>query len=371
MVTVNRIKQKNIILFILLATGYGLLSIFLAGCVTVPVREALPTYSLNGITYLPLVSLCELRGINWEYDTFARTVTLSKNSHKVSLMVGDTLILVDGNPIHLKHPIDIYQGTVVVPYRFKEQIIDTLFRESYPYRKATVPLHRIRKIVIDAGHGGQDPGAIGKTGLREKDINLDIAKRLSKLLKSDGTEVVMTRSTDRFIPLSTRVDIANHSKADLFVSIHANANRVRRLNGIEVYYVSPSINDSKRALLAAKDAALDIDSNCFGHSSLNLKAILWDMIYTNNRAESIELARSICRSINRSLGAEILGIKGANYEVLRGAHMPAVLVETGFLSNYNEERMLRNSYYRQKIAESIAEGINNYDRDLLLMEARR
>ena len=94
------------------------------------------------------------------------------------------------------------------------------------------------------------------------------------------------------------------------------------------------------------------------------------MLYTNNRAESIELSRSLCRSINRNLDAEVLGIKSANFEVLRGAHMPAVLIETGFLSNYQEERMLKNNYYRQKIAESIVEGIHNYDQELALAQVR-
>jgi len=343
----------------------------LTGCVTVPTREALPTYNINGVTYLPLISLCDLRRINWEYDTFTRTVNLSRDAHKINFMVGDTLLLVDGRPIHLKHPIDIYQGTVVVPYKFKEQILDVLFKETYPSKQVAIPLLKIKKVVIDAGHGGNDPGAIGRSGVREKDVILDIARRLSRLLKTDGVEVVMTRSTDRFVPLSSRADIANRSKADLFLSIHANANRVRSLSGFEVYYVSPGVDDSKRALSTAKDEILDLDSSCFDYLSLNLKAILWDMIYTEARAESIELARSICRAIDRNLDTKILGIKGARFEVLRDVHIPAVLIEVGFLSNYNEERMLKNSYYRHEIAESIAEGIKNYSQDFTLREAAK
>jgi N-acetylmuramoyl-L-alanine amidase len=224
--------------------------------------------------------------------------------------------------------------------------------------------------VIDAGHGGEDPGAIGRSGLREKDVTLDIAKRLSKLLKAEGIEVITTRSTDRFVPLSSRVEVANRSKADLFLSIHANANRVKSLNGFEVYYVSSSTDDSKRALIAAQDAPLDLDSSCFADSSLNLKAILWDMIYTNSRAESIELARSICKTIDRNSDTRILGIKGARFYVLKGVRIPAVLIEVGFLSNAGEERMLKNSYSRQKIAENIVEGINDYAQELVLTEAR-
>ena len=343
----------------------------LTGCATVPVREALPVYNINGTTYLPLVSLCEQRGINWEYDTFSRTATLNKDAHKINLLVGDTLVLVDGSPLHLKHPVDIYQGTVVVPEKFKEQALDVLFKEGYPPRKIAIPLSEIKKIVLDPGHGGKDPGAIGRTtGLREKTVNLDIAKRLSKLLEAEGIKVVMTRTTDKFIPLDKRVEIANNSGADLFISVHANANRVRSLSGFEIYYVSPGVSDSQRAYDAARDAALNLDNATLASHSLDLKATLWDMVYTHARAESIELARSICRAMDNNSPARILGIKGARFEVLRGARMPAILIEAGFLSNYQEERLLANNYYRQKIAEAIMQGINNYARDLTLVRER-
>lgn len=342
---------------------------FLSGCATVPTREALPTYNINGVTYLPLVSLCESRGINWQYDTFTRTAVLTKGAHKINLMAGQALVLVDGSPRYLSYPVDIYQGTVVVPYRFKEQILDVLFKERAYVGKAALPLSRIRKIVVDAGHGGNDPGTIGKRGLREKDVNLDIAKRLGNLLKAEGIEVVMTRTADTFIPLERRAGIANNSRAGLFISIHSNANRVRSLNGFEVYYISPNINDSKRALNYAQEAALDLNRDSFAYApSLNLKAILWDMVCTSNRAESLRLSRYVCRAIEKNLNTRVLGIKGAPFYVLKDTHMPAILIETGFLSNYNEERLMRNSCYRQQIAESIAEGIKEYIRDATLME---
>jgi N-acetylmuramoyl-L-alanine amidase len=345
---------------------------FFSGCATIPEQQlAIPTYDINGITYLPLISLCQARGIDCQYDTFTRNAVLTRGAHKINLMVGETLVLVDGLAQHLKHPVEIYQGTVVVPYRFKEQVIDTLFKEFYPGAKTAIPLGGMRRIIVDAGHGGFDPGAIGRTGLREKAVNLDVAKRLAKLLGEEGVRVIMTRSSDTFIPLGRRVDIANNSQGDLFISIHTNANRVKSLSGFEVYYISPYADDAGRALWAARNVALGLDSACLASNSVNLKAILWDMIYTYNRAESIELARSICRTINRNLNTEILGIKGARFEVLRGVRMPAVLVEIGFLSNSREEKMLKNSYYRQKIAESIIEGIKYYAQGLALIRTAR
>jgi N-acetylmuramoyl-L-alanine amidase len=357
--------NKKIILFCVL------FSFLIAGCATLPPTQSLPAYNLNGTTYYPLASLCNARNINWQYDTFTRAISLSKDTHKINLLVGDALVLVDGQPLHFNHPVDIYQGSVVVPSKFKEQVIDSLFREAYPARKAVLPLTKIKKIVVDAGHGGNDPGAIGRTGLREKDVNLDIAKRLSHLLRQEGIEVVMTRSTDSFIPLSTRVNIANNSRADLFISIHSNANRVRSLNGFEVYYVSPSVSDTKRASSAAKSEVLNLNSACLISHSQELKTILWDMIYTNARAESIELSRTLCRAMNNCLDTRILGIKGARFEVLRGVRMPGVLIEVGFLSNYNEERMLKNNYYREKIAKSILQGVRDYEQDFTIMEAVR
>lgn len=340
-----------------------LISIF-SGCATVPKVAGLPGYNINGLNYFPLFSFCESKGIEWQYDTFTKTVVLRKNSHRINLILADTLVLVDGQPIHLRHPVDIYQGVIVAPDRFREELLDSLFKETPSSAASVLALRKIKKVVIDAGHGGSDPGAIGRTGLREKDVNLDIAKRLSGLLKSRGIETVMTRSTDRFVPLAARVEITNCSGADLFISIHSNANRLRSLNGFEVYYVASSVDDSKRALNAARNMTLRLDNASFAANSLDLKATVWDMLYASSRAEAIELSRSLCRTVRDNLEARVIGVKGARFEVLRGTSMPAVLVETGFLSNYKEERMLKNGYYRQKIAECIADGIRNYAQDL-------
>lgn len=357
--------NRRIIFFSILCF---LLVIILSGCATVPRREVLPTYNLDGVTYLSLISLCDSRNVTWEYDTFTRRFSLGKGQDRINLMVGDRLALVNDQVKTLNHPVDIYQGAVVVPYQFKKEIFDPLFGEPLVSPQRPL-LPKIKKIVIDAGHGGNDPGAIGKTGLREKQITLDIAKRLNKLLRESGIETVMTRTTDRFIPLSLRADIANNSAADLFISIHANANRVKGLNGFEIYYISPYTDDYKRAMYAARHAHLNIENSCFSSQSDVLKAILWDMIYNYNRGQSIKLARSICRNIGSALDTRILGIKAANFYVLKGANMPAVLIEVGFISNPQEESRLKNSYYRQQITEAIAEGIDSYSRNLSFAEA--
>jgi N-acetylmuramoyl-L-alanine amidase len=343
---------------------------FFSGCATVPKYQALPSYQINGSTYYPLIELCNANNIHLRYDTYTRVVDLDRDNHKINLRVGDTLVLVDGRREYLQHPIDMYQGAIVVPLKFKEKVIDVLFRAPQETPKRAFLLNsKIKKVVVDAGHGGTDPGTIGRSGLREKDVNLDIAKRLGSLLRAAGVEVVFSRSQDTFISLSQRVEIANNSNADLFISIHANANRVRHLNGFEVYYVASSVSDSKRAYQAARSVALNLEPSCLASHSLDLKATLWDMIYTSCRAESVELAQAICRSMNDNLDAKILGVKGGRYEVLRGPRMPAVLIEAGFLSNKDEERKLKNGFYRQKVAEAIFEGIKDFSTDFTIVEA--
>lgn len=340
------------------------------GCATVSTKQNISFYNINGVSYAPLITLCEQRGVNFTYDTFTKTATLIRESHKVSLMAGESIVVVDGASKHLKHRVDTYNGTIVVPKGFTEQVMDAVFVNHEVMPDRTVSYVRdIKTIVVDAGHGGYDPGAIGKTGLKEKNINLDVANRLAKILGDEGFKVIMTRSSDYFVSLEKRVEISNSAKADLFISIHANANTMREMNGFEVYHVSTEISDLRRAKLSADNSVLDLDRTSYGQLTLNLKTILWDMIYTSSRAESVGLAQSICRAVNNDLCVKVIGVKEAAFQVLKGAHMPAVLVEIGYVSNAKEEHKLKNTYYRQQITGAIARGIKNYAHSGVLAEA--
>ncbi|MBI4706363.1 MAG: N-acetylmuramoyl-L-alanine amidase [Candidatus Omnitrophica bacterium] len=363
------IKSK-LTISILRITSYVLLVTAFIGCATVPQKELLTAYNLNGTTYYSLTDLCSLKNIELEQDKFNNSIILTKDSHRIVLKVGDSLVLVDDRATMLSHPVKIHNGAVVVPARFKEQVIDTLFKQTCQLLRPGYSLSKIRKIVIDAGHGGNDPGAIGKNGLREKDVNLDIARRLADILKCQGVDVVLVRSSDIFVPLPRRVEIANNSGADLFLSVHSNASKSRSLSGFEVYYVAPSVSDIIRAKSSARTSKLNLKNAYFASSSLDLRTIVWDMVYTYSRAESINLSRALCQSAGGNLDTRIIGVKNARFAVLKGVRMPAVLMEVGFVSNPNEERLLKTSSYRTKIAESIAEGLANYARDSELMEAR-
>jgi len=264
----------------------------------------------------------------------------------------------------------LYNGIIVVPQQFKDRILDKYYAPALPTQPpAYPPVLNIKKVVLDPGHGGNDPGAIGRSGIREKDINLDIARRLEKLLNANGIHTLWTRSTDRFISLEERAHIANQSGADLFISVHTNASRSRKLNGFEVYYITENVNDSSRALNAAKNYDLNLNGSSFYNKSLKLKAALWDMQYTQNRADSIALAQSICSTASQDMGLRILGVKGAPFYVLKGTTIPAVLIEVGFISNSSEEKYLKNGFYRQQIAEVIAKGILDYGKRYNLVQA--
>jgi N-acetylmuramoyl-L-alanine amidase len=351
---------KKLIIFSVLAV------LFICGCARAPIKEALPAYKLQGLTYYPLDALCNYRGVGWEFDELSRTVRLSKAGHSISFFLFDNLLLIDGEPLEIRNITQLYQGKIVVPREFKESF-DRIFKPAdlAPPEYAKI---KLKRVVLDPGHGGRDPGAISRSGLREKDVNLDVCRRLKELLKRSGVEVIMTRSSDEYISLSRRVDIANRSKADIFISVHSNANPSRRLNGFEVYYLAAGANNLSRAMNTARSVPLRMEGAALASNSLNLRAILWDMAYTSGSAESISMSRSICRIMDKELEAPFLGAKEARFQVLRGVRIPAVLIEIGFLSNQYEERLLRSSSYRQKVAEAVLGGITSYSQKAALLE---
>ncbi len=349
----KKLLNASYYLFVLFIVG-----LFLGGCATVSRKGGVASYTISGETYFSLVSLCDRNNIKWDYDPLTRTADLNRDDRRIKLQAGGKVIFVNGSFRKLSQPVDIYRGMLVVSSQFRK-----IFEEVFPdhiSRPESISFYRVKKVIIDPGHGGKDPGAPGRNGLPEKDIVLDIAKRLSRILKGYGVETVLTRSTDKFITLEKRAELTENSQADLFISIHANANKARSLSGFEVYCLSPEVSDYKRALNSARNSSLDLEGGSRANANMNLKAILWDMTHTYNRGEAIQLSRDICQSIGHFVDTRIIGVKKANYSVLRGSCIPAILVEVGFLSNAKEERSLNDPLYRQNIAEGIRKGIQNY-----------
>ncbi len=216
-------------------------------------------------------------------------------------------------------------------------------------------------IVIDPGHGGKDPGAIGRYGTREKDINLAVAKRLKRILEKElGARVILTRDRDKFIPLRERAEIANRAGADLFISLHCNYERKRRAQGAETYFLSAARTKWERAVQNLENGALKYELGPEMDTTDLLKFILSDMAQAQFLKESQSLAVSIQDHLATALKLKNRGVKQAGFYVLLGAYMPSVLVEMGFISHPSEEKRLRQGWYQQKIAEGIAKGIRSF-----------
>ena len=259
----------------------------------------------------------------------------------------------------LEHPnrlvIDVYN-----PGQALSTIKPGKGKKKKPVRKN---YHKIRTVVIDPGHGGKDPGAVGPRGLQEKDITLYVGKKLGKIIKKKhNVDIIYTRNRDVFVPLNDRTEIANSKKADLFISIHVNASKKRSVRGIETYFLNWT-NDREAIRVAARENKISVKKMKKVQNGLQM--ILQDLARNNKREESMRLAHSVQSAMVNKLKTdyskiEDLGVKYALFYVLVGAEMPSILVEISFISNRNEEKRLAGKSYKNKIAEAIAMGINSY-----------
>lgn len=224
-------------------------------------------------------------------------------------------------------------------------------------------------IVLDAGHGGEEKGALGPSGLTEKDVTLDVAQRLRTRMESDGVRVVLTRNRDETLPLAERTALANHHQADLFVSIHVNASRRQDAKGAETYYLSYKATDAESEALAILENAADgLGGQPLPGADLDL--VLWDMAQAAHLRGSSRLAEMVQGELNSLLSLRNRGVKQAPFRVLMGANMPAILIEVGFITNPDEEEKLRSPAYRESLAQAISQSIERF-RTTELSEAAR
>lgn len=222
----------------------------------------------------------------------------------------------------------------------------------------------IKRIVIDPGHGGHDTGTISANGMREKDLVLDVGRRLRAYIKNNypDVEVIMTRDSDRFVALEERTAIANSRRADLFISVHANASPSRAASGVETFFLSPDRAPAEDLRAAARENA-----RLAGNTAGEKPEPMFASVTVGNRvAESRELARYIQAGLVRGIGAQSprtamnRGVKHAPFVVLLGAAMPSVLAEVSFLSNPKDEALLQTSQFRERVAASLFAGLNAY-----------
>lgn len=251
-------------------------------------------------------------------------------------------------PVDVKPSVAVKEAVAVKP-------VDDAVASSTPAPKA-----RRRLVVIDPGHGGKDPGATGVRGGYEKDLNLAAALELARVLRERGDmEVLLTRETDVFVPLSERSDLANAREADLFISLHCNAHNRKSEQGFEIYSVSETATDPEAEALAAKEnSVLALEGK--NVQDEEAKMILLAMTKTEMINDSAAFAALATKSLDKRLDVDNRGAKQAGFYVLRGTHAPAILIEMGFITNSYDEAQLGSRAFRRKLAEGLAAGVADY-----------
>jgi N-acetylmuramoyl-L-alanine amidase len=269
--------------------------------------------------------------------------------------------------IRLRRKIDKWHHKIQTdPPRLQISIADVNFQLTDNEKPAEIgPDNKIDVIVIDAGHGGDHYGAIGQKKTREKDIALDMAKELAKLIRKDKQfKVIMTRDRDKTVTLEERAKVANDASCDLFISIHANSSPKKHIRGWNVFFLAQARNDSARAVAQFENSAFLRDNVYNDDPSDNdidpILGILSEMIMTEFQVESHDFAMMVDREFRRNLNIPARGIDQAGFFVLNRVYAPSVLLETGFISNVQEEKLLKNKKYRKKIARSVYDAIKRF-----------
>jgi N-acetylmuramoyl-L-alanine amidase len=312
-----------------------------------------------------------------EGDNVIRSVRLHQRRKSA-----DVLIYFGGAALSNDVYFDEKEKKIVVNVRYTPDSLATPIPVSTPNRARASPAHkqprvdlavkktrikpvsdsRIRTVVIDAGHGGQDAGAIGVRGTYEKDINLKVAQLLAeRLQKEKNIRVILTRDSDEFVPLMTRTQIANDARADLFISIHCNSSLSSKHNGLELYVLSPEASDEAAEAVARLENSVIAFESKRGENSDKLSTLLASMAINNYINESLECAMLLSRAAKEHAALSTRAIKEANFYVLRGAQMPGVLVELEYVSNPISELKLRSSRYRSQLAKALAAGLVDID----------
>ena len=334
---------------------YFLMILTLHGCGGRPV---VPTTPPMGI---PLADLCNRYHVTWQWDGVTQVVLMEYRGNTSKALVGSSTVIIGQHQIYLSGPLRRENSTIYVPEDFETKVLAP-FGVPIAGLSPIESSSRVHVVVIDAGHGGKDRGTMSSSGgMDEKEIVLDVAKRLRMLLESVGIKVIMTRDTDDFISLPERTIIASRSSADLFISVHVNFNHDRAVNGLLVYYLDSipkkDLNDQQRI----ENEHIFLQS-LSANDSPSLQTIVTDMMDTLKTAQSQKLAKSIVREAREEPGVKVRGdgIRLCRFFVVRNTLIPAVLVETGFISNRQEHGKLDSPLYRQKMAEIIARGIMDY-----------
>ncbi len=322
---------------------------------------SLSTREFGGFSYVDIKPLSKLIDSQLNFLEKSRRLLWQKQGNVLVLINGSNWVLINGKPYNFPLSLKVTEDGVFLPISILDLLIKRGFNLETRFEGNHIKIYdrriKIEKVVIDPGHGGKDPGAIGLKKTNEKDIVLEVAKIVTKELEKLGIECILTREKDVFIPLEERTRIANQKGANLFVSIHMNACNNRKTKGCEVYFLSNARTGWERAVEARENSVVKFEERPLGS---DIESILWDLAQTEHLSESKDLSAYILKSIIKKTNAKSRGVKQANFYVLRGAYMPAVLVEGEFLSNPECEKRLNNKDFLRKIAMGIVDGVKQF-----------
>lgn len=310
--------------------------------------------------YVPVAALVKAYGLN-DFRQEGSLFIFSSPRCRLEIQPGSREVIINGQAVRISAPADWVDGKLAVPiYLAIQKLSARLSALTGPVLQDSESSARI---VLDPGHGGGDPGAGGEGGVKEKDVVLEITRLVKGFLEVKGYQAILTRSGDVFVPLRQRTGLANRDRADIFVSIHANAAFNNLARGTETFYYAPATDSSARKLALLENAVLKLEAGEGGEGEELNNPGEGDDNYRRRLVKSIKLARKIQEKLAAVSPGPDRGVKAAEFYVLKYTEMPSVLVETGFISNHHEGSLLSDLDYQEKLAGAIARGIDDYLRD--------
>jgi N-acetylmuramoyl-L-alanine amidase len=301
------------------------------------VGSGLHTYLVGDTEYYSLWEFAKRYSPTGRWRIENQTVTITGEKNWLQLRMESREAIVNGMHVWLTAAATSLEGRVMISQEDALDVLLPLWTAS-PSVPSTV---KAKRIVLDPGHGGEDHGTRGRSGVKEKTLTLDLALRIERLLAREGYEVILTRRWDTFISLEQRAEVANNRRADLFLSLHLNSAPDSSVDGIETYCLPVAGKPSTAGYLSRGDRTRRYPGNA------------------NDRA-NLMLAYSIHRAVVTSTGSADRGVRRARFSVLRDTTCPAALLELGFLSNRSDEERLRTESYRDQLAQAVTRGVLNY-----------
>ncbi|MCK5052445.1 MAG: N-acetylmuramoyl-L-alanine amidase [Candidatus Cloacimonetes bacterium] len=331
--------------------------------------EVIRTIEIDSTDYFNVYELNKTFKANISDDLLDQRLNVNIYSEQLIFLMDSSLLQYGSDYFNMTYNIIQQDGKYFLPVVFLTDLLPQIFSNLISWEKnklitKTPTDNSIKRIVLDPGHGGKDPGAVGYSKKHfEKEVVLELALKLKKKLEQQlDVVVLLSRDKDEFISLQQRTKFANENNADLFISLHCNAHRNSKINGIEVYYLSTAKTDEARAVEAMENQVVYEYEG--GQEAVrkydDLAFILADMAQSEHLEESYNLGANLQTALVSATEAYNRGVKQANFYVLRGAFMPSVLLEFGFISNKDEEKKLISSSYQEKLIDSVFIGIRDF-----------